>query len=69
MSQKEAVKMAETKMPHPEHDKHLCYLENMGYLKSNFSDYKTLVKNSSYVCKGCGRTAADAKNLCSPEKL
>jgi hypothetical protein len=61
--------MAKAKMPHPAHDEHLCYLENIGYLKSNFADYKTLVRSPNYVCKGCGRAAASERNLCSPEKL
>jgi hypothetical protein len=61
--------MAEIKMPHEAHEKHLCLLENVGYLKSNLQDYKTLVRNPSFVCKNCGRTAAKDKNLCEPEKL
>jgi len=61
--------MAEIKMPHPEHDKHLCLLQNIGYLNTNFEDYKKLVRNSNYVCKNCGRIAASEKNLCAPEKL
>ena len=26
--------MAQVKMPHPGHAEHLCFLENIGYLKS-----------------------------------
>jgi len=56
-------------MPHPAHEEHLCLLQNVGYLKSNLDDYKKLVKDAKFVCKGCGRTAASEKNLCAPEKL
>jgi hypothetical protein len=58
--------MAEVKMPHTGHDQHLCLLNNVG---ADWEQYKKLVKNSSYVCKNCGRTAASDKNLCAPEKL
>jgi transposase-like protein len=56
-------------MPHPKHEEHLCYLQNLGYVQSNLKDYKKLVTNSRFVCKNCGRTAASDKNLCAPEKL
>jgi hypothetical protein len=61
--------MAETKMPHPGHEEHLCYLQNVGFLLKNWDDYKNLVKNPQYVCKACGRVASNDKNLCVPEKL
>jgi hypothetical protein len=61
--------MAEVKMPHPGHEKHLCLLQNTGYLKENLEDYKNLVRNPKFVCKGCGRTAVDDKSLCAPEAL
>ncbi len=61
--------MPKPKMPHPAHDEHLCYLQNLGYIESNLEDYKKLVKNPKYVCKNCGRAAAEEKNLCNPEKL
>ena len=56
-------------MPHTGHDKHLCYLHNMGYVNSNLDKYKELVKEGKYVCKACGRVAVEEKNLCVPEKL
>ena len=34
--------MAKTKMPHPGHDKHLCYLTNLGFNLSNTKNYKVL---------------------------
>jgi len=30
---------------------------------------KPLVKNAKYICSCCGRAAAKAENLCSPETL
>ncbi len=56
-------------MPHPHHKEHLCYLQNIGFVESNLDEYKTLVRNPKYVCGNCGRAAADAQNLCKPEKL
>ena len=61
--------MIKPKMPHPGHDKHLCYLNNLGFPISNPRDYKALVSNGKFVCKVCGRVAAEAKNLCKPVKL
>ncbi|MHC4907834.1 MAG: hypothetical protein ACYTBW_06255 [Planctomycetota bacterium] len=52
-------------MPHPEHDKHLCYLNNL----TNAEDYKALIKNAQYYCQNCGRAAASNKNLCKPVKI
>jgi hypothetical protein len=61
--------MAEIKMPHPLHERHLCLLQNVGYLISNLEEYKKLVQDGKFVCKGCGRVAASEKNLCAPERL
>lgn len=61
--------MAKDKMPHPGHDKHLCYLNNIGAQLSNPEDYKALVKDAQYMCKVCGRAATNSKNLCKPVKL
>jgi hypothetical protein len=61
--------MADPKMPHPAHEQHLCYLQNLGYVESNLEDYKKLVRNPQYVCKNCGRAAAHEINLCKPDKL
>lgn len=61
--------MVETKMPHSGHEKHLCYLQNLGYVTSNLADYKKLVASPKFVCKNCGRTAVSSENLCAPEKL
>ncbi len=32
--------MAEVKLPHPGHEKHLCYLNNLGFQKSDAEEYK-----------------------------
>jgi len=61
--------MKSVEMPHPGHDKHLCYLNNLGFLTSHPDDYKSLVREGKFVCKNCGRVAAEAKNLCKPENL
>jgi hypothetical protein len=61
--------MAKTEMPHTGHDKHLCYLNNIGYQISNPEEYKELVRNGKFMCKVCGRVAADEKNLCKAVKL
>jgi len=56
-------------MPHAGHNKHLCYLNNLGYQLSNPREYKALVKNAKFVCKICGRVAVSDKNLCKPTAL
>jgi hypothetical protein len=61
--------MAEIKMPHPEHEEHLCFLQNVGYLKTNLNKVKELVKDGKFIRRSCGRVAANEKNLCAPEKL
>ncbi len=56
-------------MPHPEHEQHLCLLQNVGYLASHLEEYKKLVQDAKFVCRTCGRVAASEKNLCAPENL
>lgn len=57
------------KMPHDWHEIHLCYLANLGYQMQNTAGYKSLVLEPEFICKPCGRVAADKKNLCNPVKL
>ena len=66
------------KMPHPDHEEHLCFLENIGYLRSpellemgvdRREEFKRLVRNPRFFCKKCGRVATFEKNLCEPERL
>ncbi len=61
--------MAKAKMPHPGHNKHLCYLNNLEFLISNPKEYKALVKDGKFLCKNCGRVAVSEKNLCKSLKL
>ena len=61
--------MANAEMPHAGHDKHLCYLNNLGFQISNPEEYKQLVRDGRFTCKICGRVAADGKNLCKPVEL
>nr|MBP7321702.1 hypothetical protein [Deltaproteobacteria bacterium] len=56
-------------MPHQQHEQHLCYLQNIGQVEKNLEEYKKLVKDAKFVCKSCGRAAANKENLCSPEPL
>ena len=44
--------------PHEGHEAHLCMAENVGFVKNNLE-----------ACKNCGRAAARAENLCSPDSL
>lgn len=49
--------------PHPGHENHLCYLHNMGVLDADVEGFKSLVKDAKFLCKECGRAAAEAENL------
>ena len=51
------------------HDQHLCKLYGEGMHKDSPDQYAHLVRNPEYVCKSCGRVAADKKNLCDPIPL
>jgi hypothetical protein len=62
-------KIFKPKMPHEGHEMHLCYLANLGYQMQDTEDYRQLVRDAKYVCKVCGRAAADKMNLCQPKKL
>jgi hypothetical protein len=47
----------------------LCFVENMFRNKSIPEKYKRLLKEPKYMCKECGRVAANDNNLCYPEGL
>jgi len=52
--------------PHTGHENHLCAMvEDEGLTK----EMLPLIKNAKYVCICCGRSAAKAENLCSPEAI
>ena len=61
--------MAKDQMPHPGRDKHLCYLVNLDFQVGNPDDYRAIVKDGKFFCKGCGRVAGSEKNLCKPVKI
>ena len=61
--------MDNVKMPHNGHDKHLCYLTNLGFMVESPQDYMKLVRDANYICKQCGRAANSPDNLCKPMKL
>lgn len=60
--------MSENRMPHKGHEHHLCYLQNIGYIRSQLEDFKALVEDSRFVCTHCGRAAASEVSLCQPEE-
>ncbi len=50
------------------HEDKLCALTCCpGRIK--LDELRPLVKNAQHICSECGRTAAEAENLCSPQKL
>ena len=61
--------MTNANLPHPGHDKHLCYLNNLRLQDTHPEQYKELIKDPKFFCQNCGRAAADSKNLCKPQKL
>lgn len=50
-------------LPHSGHNKHLCYLVNLGAPQRKPKMYKDLVLEPKYMCKSCGRVANNARNL------
>ncbi len=62
-------KNSKPEMPHPGHEKHLCFLANLGYQMQYSKDYKALVRAGKFVCNKCGRVAAEKENLCRPAKI
>ena len=45
--------------------KRLCKLVSKGKI----DEVAKLAKDAKYICKNCGRSAADSANLCKPTKL
>ncbi len=56
-------------LPHSGHNKHLCYLVNLGAQQRKPKMYKDLVSEPKHMCKSCGRVANKPRNLCKPVKL
>lgn len=48
--------------------KKMCKAAKNGY-KSDNKEIIEQVKNPSYICKECLRTAEDKKLLCNPDKI
>ncbi len=61
--------MAKIRMLHPFHERHLCFLQNIGLLESSSEACKKLIRSPKFVCRQCGRAAVRAKNLYEPERL
>ncbi len=57
------------KMSESGHENHLCYLTNLRQHEQTPESYLKLVREPQYMCKRCGRAAADKKSLCKPVKL
>jgi hypothetical protein len=53
------------KEKHKGHENHICELVR----KRDMHKVARLVRNSKYICLICGRTAADAGNLCLPVEI
>ena len=48
---------APTPAPHLGHTKHLCYMVESGV---DIDSYKRLVKDAKFICRNCGRAAAQS---------
>jgi len=55
------------KAPHIGHKHHLCTICESG--DCTLEEYKELVRNPKFICKVCGRVAANEDNLCEPVPL
>lgn len=49
--------------------KKLCKLVKDDILEDDFKTYVKYVRKPHYVCKKCGRAAADEDMLCKPQKI
>jgi len=58
--------MSEQKHSESEHgDKVICEIDFSSDL--GLQELKTLIKDSKFVCKDCGRAASSEESLCRPE--
>lgn len=55
------------KGPHIGHQMHLCELAAEGQV--SLEQFKSMVKDAKFICKSCGRVAAEELNLCNPVPL
>ncbi len=58
--------MATIACGHEEHREHLC---QMVALETPVEELKPKVRNAKYICRFCGRAAAQPESLCKPEPL
>lgn len=49
-----------------DHRDHLCQLVA---LETPVQELKPLIRNAKFICRFCGRAAAEANRLCRPEPL
>ena len=52
--------------PHLGHANHLCEMAKQGVA---LQTVKNLVKDANFICRVCGRAAANEDNLCEPRPL
>ena len=52
-----------------EHDSHLCRLTEQYYHVREPAHFREMVLTPQFKCDFCGRTAANAHNLCYPRTL
>jgi len=43
--------------------------QTLGFMQDHLEEYRKLVKDGKFVCRACGRVAAEEGSLCMPEKL
>ena len=55
--------MAKDQMPHPGHDKHLCYLVNLGFQIGNPDEYRAIVRDGKFFSLAATRPQPLQKNL------
>jgi hypothetical protein len=53
--------------PHVGHRLHLCELAAEG--RVTLEEIKSMAKNAKFICKSCGRAAAEEIHLCDPVPL
>ena len=50
-------------------EERLCLSVDIDKNRSSLEKYKKLLKEPKYMCRECGRVAANGCNLCYPERL
>ena len=51
------------------HPNHLCYLHRVEYYRTHKDEFLELVRDPTFICNSCGRTARDELNVCTPLEL